>query len=56
MVTIGRIPRRVQAFLKGLAGHSSHGAHGHFRGLVLAMTIGHGSAAGRLVELLSCSQ
>ena len=48
MVTIGQIPRKTQAFFQGLAGHFSHGAFGHFWGLVLAMTIGHGSTIDRL--------
>ncbi len=52
MVTIGRIPRKTRAFFKHLAGHFSHGAFGHFWGLVLAMTIGHGSTIDRLARLL----
>jgi hypothetical protein len=35
MVTIGSIPRKTGPFFKGLAGHFSHGAFGHFWGLVL---------------------
>jgi SRSO17 transposase len=52
MVTIGCIPRKTKAFFKGLAGHFSHGAFGHFWGLVLAMTISHGSTIERLAKLL----
>ena len=52
MITIGYIPRKTKAFFKGLAGHFSHGAFGHFWGLVLAMTISHGSTIERLAKLL----
>jgi len=52
MVTIGRIPRKTTAFFKGLAGHFSHRAFGHFWGLVLAITIGHGATIERLARLL----
>ena len=52
MITIGRIPRKTGAFFKGLAGHFSHGAFGHFWGLVLAMTISHGTTIERLAKLL----
>jgi len=36
MVTIGRIPREIQAFFGGLARHFSAPAFGHFWGLILA--------------------
>ena len=52
MITIGRIPRRTGAFFKGLVGHFSHGAFSHFWGLVLAMTISHGTTIERLAKLL----
>jgi len=52
MITIGRIPRRTQGFFKGIAGQFSQRAFGHFWGLVLAMTIGHGSTIDRLARLL----
>ena len=52
MVTIGRIPRKTRTFFKGLAGRFSPGAFGHFRGLVLAITIGHGATLERLTKLL----
>ena len=52
MVTIGRIPRKTQAFFKGLAGQFSARAFHHFWGLVLAMTISHGSTIDRLARLL----
>ena len=52
MITIGRIPRKTQAFFKGLSGQFSGRAFGHFWGLVLAMTIGHGSTLDHLARLL----
>jgi hypothetical protein len=52
MVTIGGIPRETQAFFKGLAGQFSGRAFRHFWGLVLAMTICHGSTIERLARLL----
>ena len=52
MITIGRMPRKTQAFFQGLAGQFSHRAFRHFWGLVLAMTIGHGSTIERLAKLL----
>jgi SRSO17 transposase len=52
MVTIGRIPRKTRSFFKGLAGHFSPRAFGHFRGLVLAITISHGATLERLAKLL----
>ena len=51
MITIGRIPRKTQAFFKGLSGQFSGRAFGHFWGLVLAMTIGHGSTLDHLARL-----
>ena len=52
MITIGSIPRKTGAFFKGLAGHFSHGAFAHFWGLVLAITIGHGTTIERLAKML----
>ena len=52
MITIGRIPRRTQAFFKGLAGQFSGRSFRHFWGLVLAMTIGQVSTVERLAKLL----
>ena len=52
MVSIGRIPRKTQGFFKGIAGHFSARAFRHFWGLVLAMTISHGSTIDRLARLL----
>jgi len=52
MITIGQIPRKTQAFFRGVAGQLSGPAYRHFCGLVLAMTIGHGSTIDRLAKLL----
>jgi hypothetical protein len=52
MITIGPIPQKTQTFFKGLAGHFSPRAFRHFWGLVLAMTIGHGSTIDCLARLL----
>ena len=52
MITIGRIPRETQAFFKGVVGEFSDRAFRHFWGLVLAMTIGHGSTIERLAKRL----
>jgi len=52
MITIGHIPQKTKGFFKGLAGHFSHRAFGHFWGLVLAMTIAHGATIERLAKLL----
>jgi hypothetical protein len=52
MITIGRIPRKSQAFFKCLQGQFAGRAFGHFWGLVLAITIAHGSTIDRLAKLL----
>ena len=52
MITIGRIPRETQAFLRGLARHFSRRAFGHFWGLVLALTVSHGATIERLAKRL----
>ena len=52
MVTIGRIPRKNRAFFRGVAKNFSDRAFRHFWGLVLAMTISHGSTIDRLARLL----
>ena len=52
MVTIGRIPSVSRAFFRGLPRHLTAGAWEHFWGLVLAMTIAHGSTIDRLTKLL----
>jgi hypothetical protein len=52
MVTIGRIPSASKAFFRSLPKHFTTAAWGHFWGLVLAMTIAHGSTIERLAKLL----
>jgi SRSO17 transposase len=52
MITIGRIPSVSKAFFRGLPKHFSQAAWDHFWGLVLAMTIAHGSTIDRLARLL----
>lgn len=52
MGTIGQIPRKTQAFFRGVVGHFSGRAFRHFWRLVLAMTIGCGSTFDRLTKML----
>ena len=52
MVTIGRIPRVAQAFFRPLREHFGVRAWQHFWGLVLAITISHGSTIERLAKCL----
>ena len=52
MVTIGRIPRVAQAFFRPLREHFAVRAWQHFWGLVLAITISHGSTIDRLTRRL----
>ena len=52
MITIGKIPPECKGFFKGLESDFAAKAWGHFWGLVLAMTIAHGSTIDRLAKLL----
>ena len=52
MVTIGRIPRMAQAFFRPLRTHFARPAWDHFWGLVLALTVSHGSTIDRLAKKL----
>ena len=52
MMTIGEIPAKCKGIFKGLEHHFGARAFGHFWGLVLAMTIAHGSTLDRLAKLL----
>ena len=52
MITIGRIPRKTRRFFRPLRDHFARPAWDHFCGLVLAMTISHGSTIERLAKLL----
>jgi SRSO17 transposase len=52
MITIGQMPRKVKGFFKPLECHFARRAWRHFWGLVLAMTIAHGSTIDHLAKLL----
>ena len=52
MIAIGKIPKKAQVFFRPLRQHFSQAAWGHFWGLVLALTISHGSTIGRLAKTL----
>ncbi len=52
MITIGQIPRKVKRFFNPLESHFAGRAWGHFWGLVLAMTVAHGSTIDQLAKLL----
>src|SRR5208282_2916768 len=52
MITIGQMPRKIKRFFQPLESHFSGRAWGHFWGLVLAMTVAHGSTVDRLAKLL----
>ena len=52
MITIGKIPAESKGIFGHLQSHFTARAFGHFWGLVLAMTIGHGSTIDRLSKLL----
>jgi SRSO17 transposase len=52
MITIGRIPRKLQRFFQPLCDHFTTPAFRHFWSLVLALTVAQVSTIGRLVRLL----
>jgi len=52
MITIGRIPRKTQAFFRPFRDCFARPAWRHFCGLVMAITIGHCSTIERLAKLL----
>jgi len=52
MVTIGRMPRKVQSLFRPLQDHFGKKAWGHFWQLVLAITISHGATIDRLAKRL----
>ena len=43
VIAIGTVPSGPKAFFRGLSGHLAAGAWEHFRGLVLALAVSHGS-------------
>ena len=52
MVTIGRIPKKLQSFFKPIKDHFSQRAWQHFWALVMAITISHGTTIDRLAKAL----
>jgi len=52
MITIGTIPSDSKAFFRGLSEHFAARAWRHFWGLVLALTVSHGSSIDRLARRL----
>ena len=52
MITIGNIPRKIKRFFQPLEGHFAQRAWKHFWGLVLAITVAHGSTVDRLARML----
>ena len=52
MITIGKIPKRLQSFFKPLKSRFTKRAFEHFWALVLAITISHGSTIERLSKSL----
>jgi len=52
MITIGKIPSVSKAFFRTLPRRFTVATWGHFWGLVMAMTIAHGSTIDRLAKLL----
>ncbi len=52
MIRIGNIPRKIKGFFQPLEHNFARRAWGHFWGLVLAMTVSHGSTIDRLARML----
>ena len=52
MLTIGRVPEKVQGFFRPLHEHFTQPAWHHFWALVLAITLAHGATIGRLAQHL----
>jgi len=52
MITIGRIPRKLQSFFKPVKRHISGHVHSYFWSMVLSICISHGSTIDRLVKSL----
>lgn len=55
MITIGKIPRKLQGFFKPLREHFTKRPWEHFWALVMAITISHGTTVDRLTKALRCS-
>jgi len=52
MITIGKIPKKLQSFFKPVKRQVSEHVHSYFWSLVLSICISHGSTIDRLVKLL----
>ena len=52
MITIGKIPRKLQSFFKPVKAHIAQRAWGHFWALIMAITICHGATIERLSKAL----
>jgi len=52
MITIGRMPKKVQGFFQSVEKHFNRPAFAHFWQLVLAITISHGATIERLAKQL----
>ena len=52
MITIGKIPKKLQSFFKPLKRQVSEHVHSYFWSLVLSICISHGSTIDQLVKLL----
>jgi SRSO17 transposase len=52
MITIGRIPKKLQGFFRPVKTHISAHVYRYFWSMVLAMCLGHGSTLDRLVKRL----
>jgi len=52
MITIGKIPRKLQSFFKPVSDHFTQRAWEHFWALVMAITISHGATIDRLAKAL----
>jgi len=52
MITIGRIPKKLQGFFKSLRDHFTQRPWDHFWALVLAITISHGATIEKLAKAL----
>src|ERR1035441_2151566 len=52
MLTIGKIPRKIKGFFASVRAKFSAPSFAHLWGLVLAITVSHGSTIERLAKLL----
>jgi hypothetical protein len=52
MITIGKIPKKLQGFFKPIRNHFTQRAWEHFWALVMAITISHGTTIDRLTKAL----